>query len=113
MASPFFVCHSKKDVSLRRTELLEAVSRPLVQYIVKHCEELVLSNPALLLLLSVITHVKSKFIQFYTLVRVEPLVSGLSEYFKLPVLFYSQICVFPLVNSNISLPFCGLSIIHT
>ena len=54
-----YVCAtSKKECAVRRAELLEPVSRPLIQYIVQYGRDLVTNNAALLLLLTIITHAK-------------------------------------------------------
>ena len=52
------LCCSKKDAAVRRRELLDHVSKPLVQYLVKCSGEIVLNNATILLMVAVLTHAK-------------------------------------------------------
>ena len=52
----YYNVYSKKDKASRYRELLDAVSQPLLQYLVDHATELVVNNNTLLLTLAIITH---------------------------------------------------------
>ncbi len=49
---------SKKDAEMRRKELLQGVSSPVLNYISMNAKELVMNNGALLPLMTILTHVK-------------------------------------------------------
>jgi hypothetical protein len=54
------ICCSKKDAAVRRKELLDYVSGPLVTYTAQHAAQLAVDNALLLLILTVISHVTCK-----------------------------------------------------
>ena len=54
---------SKKDKASRYRELLDAVSEPMLQYLVDHASELVVNNNTLLLTLAIITHANGKLLK--------------------------------------------------
>ncbi|ELU16136.1 hypothetical protein CAPTEDRAFT_163846 [Capitella teleta] len=73
---------SKKDVAIRRRELLDAVSKPLVQYVAEHCREIVTDNASLLTLLAIITHTKADpttAMQAISKIASEPFTAGSLE----------------------------------
>lgn len=71
--------HSKKDAEVRRRELLEFASRPLIQFIKDNCRELVRNNASLLMILTIITHAKSdptEAMRAVAELAAEPFVAG-------------------------------------
>ncbi len=49
-------------MSVRQSELLAAVSAPLLKYLASHAKELVMNNAALLLIMAIITKAQGMFI---------------------------------------------------
>ncbi|XP_013407953.1 pumilio homolog 3 isoform X2 [Lingula anatina] len=78
--------NSKKDAAVRRKELLSAVSSPLLQFIVDHTKELVMSNSRLLLILDILTHAEgdpTAAMEAICKIAAEPFVSGSLENFHI------------------------------
>lgn len=70
---------SKKEASVRRQELLEQVSRLLVQYVAQHAKELAINNACLILILTIITCAKTdptEAMRAVALLATEPFTSG-------------------------------------
>ena len=55
------IAFSKKDPAIRRKELLDYVSRPLVDYVSSQCEALVRDSSLLLVVLCVLQHATCKY----------------------------------------------------
>ena len=51
-----YFSYSKKDSALRRKELRDAVSKPMLQLIVDHAKTLAMNNTTLLLILAILRH---------------------------------------------------------
>ncbi|CAH1774282.1 unnamed protein product [Owenia fusiformis] len=70
---------SKKDATVRRSELLDSVSKPLLQYIVDNARSLVLNNSTLVILSAILTHAKgdhSSALEAVAKIAAEPFKAG-------------------------------------
>ncbi|KAI0231313.1 pumilio RNA binding family member 3 [Lamellibrachia satsuma] len=70
---------SKKDAAVRRRELLDHMSKPLVQYLVKCSDEIVLNNATILLMVAVLTHAKcdpTEAMRAVAQIAAEPFAAG-------------------------------------
>ena len=81
-----YFSYSKKDSALRRKELRDAVSKPMLQLIVDHAKTLAMNNTTLLLILAILRHSQGRSLKRRDLLNPQFLMlsnSGLIDFIDL------------------------------